>query len=287
MDHFHLVLSLIAALVIGKLLNTGGALLAAGVDHRTATFAAILLTQMGEFSFVLAGVGQDDSVIDEDQYGLILAVALGSILLLPFLLRAGPTLVTVAERLPGVATGERLREGPEPSGDVPRHHVVILGFGRVGAVLGVAPERRGIRFTVIEMNPSVVRALRAKGVRAYYGDAGVDALLLRAGVDVAKTLLVATPDLVTARAAIQHAKRINPAIIVVARAMVANEVEVLRTAGADEVAQPEIEAGMELLRHVLLRHDVSPTEVSLILGHRRASFYESDEVAPVYLDDAD
>ncbi|MFL5759208.1 MAG: NAD-binding protein [Thermomicrobiales bacterium] len=170
---------------------------------------------------------------------------------------------------------------------MPRHHVVILGFGRVGAVLGVAPERRGIRFTVIEMNPSVVRALRAKGVRAYYGDAGVDALLLRAGVDVAKTLLVATPDLVTARAAIQHAKRINPAIIVVARAMVANEVEVLRTAGADEVAQPEIEAGMELLRHVLLRHDVSPTEVSLILGHRRASFYESDEVAPVYLDDAD
>jgi K+:H+ antiporter len=274
LDHVALVLALIATLVIGKLLITGGALLFAKVDHRTATFAAILLAQMGEFSFVLAGVGQHDGVIDEDQYGLILAVALGSIVLLPLMLGAGPRLATVAERLPGVSTREHVLEGPEPAGEAPRDHVVILGYGRVGAVLGNALERRILGFTVIELNPAVVRDLRVQGIHAYYGDAGSDALLMRAGIDSAKTLVVATPDLVTAQAAIRHAKRLNPDIVVIARATAANEVEVLQAAGADEVAQPEFEAGMELLRHVLERHGVSPAELAMILDDRREAFYE-------------
>ncbi|MDP9365571.1 MAG: cation:proton antiporter, partial [Chloroflexota bacterium] len=100
------VLLAIAALVLGKLLILGGAYLAAGVDHRTVTLAAVLLAQMGEFSFVLAGVGLEEGVIDADQYGLVLAVAVGSILLVPGLLAAAPALVAVADRLPGVAAQE-------------------------------------------------------------------------------------------------------------------------------------------------------------------------------------
>jgi monovalent cation:H+ antiporter-2, CPA2 family len=281
LDHMTLVLALIVTLVIGKFLITGGALLVAKIDHRTATFSANLLAQMGEFSFVLAGVGQDDGIIDEDQYGLILAVALGSIALLPLVLGAGPRLATVAERLPGVSTREQVLEGPEATGDTPRDHVVILGYGRVGAVLGDALEPRKIGFAVIELNPAVVRDLRVQGIHAYYGDAGSDSLLLRAGIGSAKTLVVATPDLVTAQAAIRHAKRLNPDIAVIARATLANEVEVLHAAGAAEVAQPEFEVGMELLRHVLEWHGVSPNELSIILDDRREAFYEPDELPTV------
>ena len=124
-DHLFEVLALIATLVIGKLLITCGALLAAGVEHSTATFAAILLAQMGEFSFVLAGVGQSDGIINEDQYGMILAIALGSIVLLPFVLSTGPKLVEISERLPGVASREQILEGPEPSEARLRNAVVI------------------------------------------------------------------------------------------------------------------------------------------------------------------
>ncbi len=286
-DHAVEVLGLIAALVVGKLLITGGALLIAGVDHRTATYAAILLAQMGEFSFVLAGVGRAEGVIDGDRYGLILATALGSILLLPLLLGAAPVLVALAARLPGVADREHLLEGPEPAGEAPRRHVVLLGYGRVGAVLGEALERRGLRYAVIELNAAAVRDLRARGVRAYYGDAGSDGLLLRAGIERARILVVATPDLVTARAAIRHAKRLNPGIVVVARASAEHEVDVLRAAGADEVAQPEFEAGMELLRHVLRRQGVSATEASLLLGRRRSAFYRPDGATPASRRDAE
>ena len=133
--HAVLVLGLVGTLVLGKLVITGGALLAAGVDHRTATLAALLLAQMGEFSFVLAGVGLADGVIARDQYGLILAVALGSILVAPALLRLGPALVAVAERLHGVRAQEAAHAGPDLAEDDLSRPVVLCGYGRVRTVL--------------------------------------------------------------------------------------------------------------------------------------------------------
>jgi monovalent cation:H+ antiporter-2, CPA2 family len=278
--HLGLVLGLVTALVLGKLLIIGGALLAAGVDHRTATLAAALMAQMGEFSFILAGVGLAGGIIVDDQYGLILAVALGSILLVPLLLAAAPTLVAVAEHLPGVATQERAQAGPEPSSEPLSGHVVVCGYGRVGAELGEALQRRGFRYAVVELNPAIVRDLRRQGVPAVYGDAGVETLLLRAGVDRARTLAVATPDLVAARAAIHHARRLNPRIRVIARATTGGEVGSLGEAGASEVVQPEFEAGLEFVRQVLRWHGITAREVELILAGRRGAFYRPDGPRP-------
>jgi CPA2 family monovalent cation:H+ antiporter-2 len=280
--HLDLVLGLIAVLVIGKLLITGGALLAAGVDHRTATLAAAVLAQMGEFSFVLAGVGLAASIVDDDQYGVILAVALGSILLAPLLLAAAPSLVTLAERLPGVARQERAQAGAAPESGSLSGHVVVCGYGRVGAELGGVLQRRGFRYSVIELNPAIVRDLRRQGIPAYYGDAGVEALLRNAGVERARTLAVATPDLVTARAAIHHAQRLNPRIRVIARATTGGAVGTLGQAGASEVVQPEFEAGLEFIRQVLRWHGIAAREVELILAGRRRAFYRQDglRVAP-------
>ncbi len=288
LDNAPVVLGVVAALVLGKLLITGGAYLAAGVDHRTATLAAALMAQMGEFSFVLAGVGLAEGAIDAEQYGLVLAAALGSILVLPGLLAAAPTLVAVAEHLPGVATRERVQAGPEPPVGVesPARHVVLCGYGRVGVVLGEALTRRGFSHAVIELNPAVVRELRDKGVPAFYGDAGSEALLLRAGIERARTLAVATPDLVTARAAIQHARRLNPHIRVIARATTSREVDVLAEAGAHEVVQPEFEAGLEFVRRVLRWHGVPASEVMAILVRRRTGFYQPDGAHPTYQEEA-
>ena len=276
LDHGLLVLGAVAALVLGKLLITGGAYLAAGVDHRTATLAAALMAQMGEFSFVLAGVGLADGLIDRDQYGLILAAALGSILAMPGLLALAPTLVAISEYLPGVASQERDQAGPEPAVEPATRHVVICGYGRVGAELGEALARRGFAYTVIEVNPAVVRDLRRRGIQAFYGDAGAEALLLRAGVERARTIAVTTPDLVTAEAAVRHARRLNPRIHVIARATAGGEVGVLGDAGADEVVQPEFEAGLEFVRQVLRWYGVPAREATLLVGHRRTAFYRPD-----------
>ena len=279
------VLGLVGALVLGKLIITGGALLAAGVDHRTATLAALLLAQMGEFSFVLAGVGLADGVIARDQYGLILAVALGSILVAPALLRLGPTLVAVAEHLPGVRAQEAAHAGPDPAEDGLSRPVVLCGYGRVGTVLGSVLARRGFGFAVVEINPATVRRLRAQGVPAYYGDAGSDALLRRAGVERARVLVVTVTDLVAARAAIRHARSLNPGIAVITRAAARAEVALFQDAGADEIIQPEFEAGLDFVHHVLRRLGVSPQESTEIVAHRRSNLYRADGSRP-YVDDA-
>ncbi len=290
LDDIWAIVFLALVLIIGKTIITGGAYLAAGVDHRTTTLAALTMAQIGEFSFVLAGVGLSETVIDRDQYGIILEVALISIIASPLIIRAAPALIAVAAHLPGVAAQEAEQSGPEQDDrfdaeDLTRH-VIICGHGRVGRVLAAALSRRGLRYVVIELNPAIVRDLRAKGIRAFYGDGGSEALLLRAGVTRARTIAVTSSDLVAARAAVAHARRLNPAIDVVTRAQARDEVDYLRTAGADEVVQPEFEAGLEFIRHVLRRQGVSNAETSALLARRRADFYEASEEQSLFSEDA-
>lgn len=263
------------ALVLGKMLIIGGALLAAGVNHTTATLVAVFMAQMGEFSFVLAGEGNAKQVIDENQFGMILATAVASILLTPFAVKLIPVLVDFSARLPGVAAQELAIVGEDLPGDELKRHTIICGYGRVGAVLGDALERRGFAYTVIEINPALVRELRDRGIHAVYGDAGNEPVLDHAGIRHARVLVVASVDLVSTPAAIRYARKVNPSISIITRAMASSEVELLRNAGANEIVQPEFEAGLECIRYVMRRYGVSVQETNALVGHRRTAQYQA------------
>lgn len=280
---WRLVLALAALLIVGKLLITGGAFLAAGVDHRTATLAAVVMAQIGEFSFVLAGSGLEHDLIDLEQYGTILSIALCSILAMPLLMALAPRLVRIAEYLPGVAEQERTAAGPPspatPAGD----HVVLCGFGRVGNEVGRALERWGQPYSVIELNPALVRELRERGIDARYGDAASRAELEAAGIATARTVAVTTPDLLTTEAVIQHARELNPDIHVIVRAPAAGDVGKLSAEGADEVVQPEFEAGMEFVRQILGWQGIPAAERDDLVSARRQMVYgaKADDAVPV------
>ncbi|MGI8963791.1 MAG: cation:proton antiporter [Thermomicrobiales bacterium] len=276
-DHAWLVLGLLATLVVGKLMITGGALLAAGANYRTATYSAALLSQMGEFSFVLASVGLVAGIIDRDQYGLILAVALASILVSPTLLRLSPLLVRLAGRLPGVLWKEAAEVGENPLGIGQENQVVLCGYGRVGAVLGDVLSRHEFPYTVIEINPVTIRELRLRGVEAWYGDAGSDELLIRAGIRQANILVVTVSDLLASRAAIRRARALNPAITIITRAISRQDVQVLKDAGADQIVQPEFEAGLECVDHMLHTLGMPEVEIATIVADRRQALYERDD----------
>lgn len=269
-----LIIVLVLVLVVGKFVIGTGAFLIGGLNPRSSTLAAIGMAQIGEFSFVLAGSGLGLGIISRSQYGLILEVALGSILVAPLLMRFGPALAGVVEQLPGMHERAVAHLGDEPPHEELARHVVICGYGRVGSELGAALERRGLRFSVIEINPAVVRDLRAAGIVAYYGDSGSEALLMRAGLQRARTLAVTVSDLVSAQAAVRIAREVNPTIDIVTRATGADVVDLLRRAGAGEVVQPEFEAGLEFVRHVLRRQGVSARETELITSRRRTTFYD-------------
>jgi CPA2 family monovalent cation:H+ antiporter-2 len=275
---WRVVLVLTLVLVIGKLLITGGSLLAAGVDHRTATLAAVVMAQMGEFSFVLASSGLEHGLINLSDYGIILSVALCSILAMPGLVAISPWLVRLAERLPGVGRQERLAAGPPALSAPPSNHVVICGFGRVGMEIGAALDHWNQPYSVIELNPAIVRELRERGIETTYGDAASRAELEAAGVATARTVAVTTPDLLTTEAAIRTARAINPAIRVIVRAPATGDVRALSAEGADEIVQPEFEAGLEFIRQVLGWQGIDALAAEDLIAARRQAVYGTEDV---------
>jgi CPA2 family monovalent cation:H+ antiporter-2 len=272
-DDLGTALLLIATLVFGKMLITGGALLASGVDHWTATRAAIVLAQMGEFSFVLAGVGFAEEIIGDDQYGLILTAAIGSIFLMPILLAGAPTMTSIALRMPFVEFREGRWITPIGKEVYDTGHVVICGYGRIGSELARSLDAQNIHYAVVDINPAMVRLLRERGTWSAFGDATEEHILRTLGIARAKTVAITIPDMVGARSIIRLAREINPGIAVIARAMNANQVESISDQGANEVVQPEFEAAMEFARQVLTWHGIEEDVAIADIIQRRAQVY--------------
>jgi CPA2 family monovalent cation:H+ antiporter-2 len=264
-------------LVVGKAIISGAGFLLANVNPATATMAALLTAQIGEFSFVLAGVGLDDHIISENQYSIILAIALGSILISPVAINLAPFLTPVVAALPGIRNRQEAFVDDHADHSGLRRHVIICGYGRVGRTVGAALGRRGLQFVVVEINSAIVRDLIVEGIPVIYGDCTSDAVLRRAGAAQARSIAIAAPDLFAALGTTRIARRINPSIDIVTRANFFGEVEELREAGANQIVQPEFEAGLEFVRHVLRRQGVTNREVQLAVTRRRAQFYNVED----------
>jgi voltage-gated potassium channel Kch len=125
----------------------------------------------------------------------------------------------------------------------------------------------------IDRDPRRLDAAAALGAATLYGDAASPAILARAGLDRARVLVVAIGDPLTARLAIERSMVINPRLDVASRARGRAETTRLRSAGARRIADPEVEAGLELARHALQRMGVSGPELQAILvGLRRDAY---------------
>jgi len=233
------------------------------------------LAQVGEFSFVLARIGVTEGTIPAQVFDLILATALVTIVLTPTLLRGAPFLQLAIERLPLARTRIAEPDAGEVATDGMRGQTIIAGYGRVGRELADALHRRGEGYVVVEYNPAIVRELRARGVPVLYGDAANPVVLEHAGLAAARLLAVLVPDVATAELATRHARRISPHLDIVARVSRAEEVARLRRAGASEVVQPEFEAGVEVIRHALLRLGADARGLDEQTVARREAFYRS------------
>jgi len=176
---------LLLLIVLGKALFAGLPVLALAYPPRTALIVAASLSQIGEFSFIVAELGLALRLLPEDGYGLIIAGALLSIIIHPLVFRALGLLEAWLSRWQGLWTladgrAAKLASLPEKSAEGQmRGHAVLCGYGRVGSLIAAALERRGFPYVVIEQNRQIVEALRRRGIPALYGDAANPLLLER------------------------------------------------------------------------------------------------------------
>jgi CPA2 family monovalent cation:H+ antiporter-2 len=214
----------------------------------TALRAAVGLTQIGEFSFILVQVARDAGHVGDDVYNATLAASLLTILINAVLMRVVPRWASTAQL---AHEARELTAAPRPGGA--NRHVVVCGFGRVGSAVGEALETFGIPYTVVEMDPDVVKHLRRRGVACLFGDAAHARILEEAGAAGAALAVVTVPEIDYARLVVRGLRALNPGLPILARAHHGPAHEELIEGGATQVVQPELEAAATLIRHALNR----------------------------------
>jgi CPA2 family monovalent cation:H+ antiporter-2 len=274
LDQLGLVTLFAVVTVVGKVVIITLVIMLLGMPGRVGLLTGLSLAQIGEFSFVLARLGVDAGAIPPSVFSLTLTTALLSILIAPTLLRAGPPLIALLERLPVLGPSFASPFEHDPQAEGLRQHTVICGFGRVGRELAEALERRGFKYLVIEYNPIIVRELRDKDIPVLYGDAANPVVLEHASLERARVLAVVMPDARAAENVTRNARARYRRLDIVVRVASADQVQRMQQAGASEVVQPEFEAGLEVIRHTFRRYGIAGMELLNAIAGRRATYYE-------------
>ena len=251
------VLAVVAIIVVGKSLAAFLLVLVFRYPLNTALTVSASLAQIGEFSFILAGLGVSLGLLPKEGMSLILAGALISISInhmvfqviepLQRWIRSRSTLAQAMER-----SDDPLAELPT---SVASHevtgHLVLVGYGRVGRRIGEALAAQGMRVVVAEENRELVESLRAGGKHAVAGDASDPAVLVQAHIARARMLVIATPDTLRARRMMEIAQQLNPRIEILVRSHSEEEAALLRKENAGTVFIGEHELANSMTRHVL------------------------------------
>jgi CPA2 family monovalent cation:H+ antiporter-2 len=272
------LLGVLFVIVIGKTLAAFTIVLVFGYPLRTALTISASLAQIGEFSFILMALGVGLGLMPPEGRDLILAGALLSITLNPFAfatidpierwVRARPRLAKALER-------DRLvTDVAAPAADL-RNHAVIVGYGRVGSVVGSALAAQGLAFVVIEMNQRLVEQLRERNIRAIHGDAAAHGVLDLARIAQARLLVIATPDGFQARRILELARERNRQIAVVVRTHSASELAFLMQQGVDHVVMGELELALEMTSFALRSLGVPDERCKQIAQSLRAEGIET------------
>lgn len=269
------VLALTACIVIGKAIFTLLLGIILPASSRTVLVVAAGLSQIGEFSFIVGQSGLALGVLTDDQYGLILAGALLSIVINPLLFKAIPWTERLLQRTPALA---RLldRGGPPEAVQQPlSQHVVIVGYGRVGEHIVTVLERLGVPHLVIEQDAERATEFKQRGIPTLLGDAANSEILTHAGLERARVLVVTVPDETAADLIVAAARDLAPALPIIARAATSTGVGRLATYGAHTVIHPELEGGLEVMRHTLLALEYPLIQVQQYTDAVRRDAYDT------------
>lgn len=266
-QNYMMILLLIILIPFLKFLITSFSVFVSGLPLRLAFLVGISLGQIGEFSFLLALMGERTGAISPYLYHLIVAIAVVAMMMTPPFLIKAPRL---ADWLASWRIFNRLnKRNREPSlkSHVKRmeDHVVICGFGPLGKTLGKILDVHHIPFLVLELNPDTIKFLKGRDHQAFFGDGASEEILHESGLERARLLAITVPDFLNAAAIIQQARRVNPDISIITRAKFRNQVDKLYQAGADVVISEELEGGLEMGRYALGMLEVEPKEVDELM----------------------
>ena len=269
------ILALTALIVIGKPITTILMGLIFPWPARTTLVVSAGLSQIGEFSFIVGQAGVALGLMDQSQYSLILAGALLSIMVNPAMYR----LIRPAENwLQNMPRIWKLmdRQGVTPSviDESIEKHVVIVGYGRVGRHIITLLGELGIPHLVVDADSQRMEELDRQNVPTLYGDAANSEVLTHAGLKRARALVVAGPNEDANALIVRAARDLAPELPIIARAASEDGTKRLADLGAQDVIHPELEGGLEIVRHTLLELGFPSQEIYRYTDAVRRDHYD-------------
>jgi CPA2 family monovalent cation:H+ antiporter-2 len=256
------LLAVVAIIMVGKSAAAVSLVLAFRYPLTTALTVGASRAQIGEFSFILAGLGVSLGLLSPEGQSLILAGALISITLNPLVFAAiDPVQQWVRQRS---TLARALERSDDPLAELPATvdvetltgHVVLVGHGRVGRRIAEALSEQRIPYVVAEENRETVERLRQRNVHAVLGDASEAAVLIQAHIARASLLVIATPDMLKSRKMVEIARTLNPRVETLLRTHSDEEAALLRHENLGLVFMGEHELALAMTREVLSRMSV-------------------------------
>lgn len=270
-----LIISLSMVILILKVCTGGITAIVMGLPIRTAMMVGIGLSQIGEFSFVIAKTGVSEGLASDYFYQLFLSTSLLTLMISPILINLSPKIAAWISQL---SIPEKIRNGwskvAAEDKKVLENHVIIVGFGVSGKNLARSSKLAGIPYTILEMNPDTVKDQKKQGEPIQFGDATHMTILEHMHIHKAKALAVLINDPIAARRVVQIARAANPSLYIIVRTRYVQEMLLMDKLGADEVIPDEFGTSVEIFSRVLRQYHVPDEEINAFISEIRADGYE-------------
>lgn len=270
-----LILGLAIAVICAKILTAGLTTLLLGLPIRTAILVGVGLSQIGEFSFVLAKTGIPYGLGSDYYYQLFLATSLFTLMISPVLINFAPFIASCVSRLP---MPTKLRTGfrgqMEEEKNELSNHVIIIGFGISGQNLARSCKLASIPYTILEMNPETINEQKKRGEPIHFGDATHPSILEHMHIQKAKAVAILVNDPIAARRIVKIAREANPSLYIIVRARYVQEMALMNKLGADEAIPDEFGTSVEIFSRVLRQYHVPDDEIHSLVADIRADGYE-------------
>ncbi len=238
-----------------------------GLNNRTAIETALVLGPAGEFAFVILGAGLVEGIASPAFTQTVLIAATISIFTVPLMaVIADRLLQRAAPAVPDLPL-EALEPPSATSGQV-----LIVGFGRVGRLVGEMLTEHGQAFLAIDANPSTVAKGRAEGANVFYGDAGRTEMLERCGIDTARAVVVTMDAPIKVDEVVVATRSLRPDLILIARARDHKHAARLYALGVTDAVPETTEASLQLAENTLVDLGVPMGLVLASIHERRDQF---------------
>ena len=290
-ENYQLVILSVLLVIVLKTIIAGGTGFILGHTFQGTVLIGLALSQVGEFSFILAKLGFDYSILSDFYYHLFLAVAVITMALTPFLFYLSSPLSKALLKLP---LPKFLINGLFPLKEIEipdfKNHLVIVGKDASAIKLSIMAKYNNLRHISIILDPSLAREKINNGDLVVYGDAVNEPILRKAHIDTADIIVISVGSIIPSMAIIDKVRQINKNVYILVRTHRIENVEQLYKIGADQVLPEKLEIAIDLLNRILVKRLVPQKEVNRILTHIRninlGIFSEKDMVnQPSILDE--